>query len=105
MKREIEVLVYSPCYAHRETPRVWRVLRTVQDILEERPAPPKEAAYWPASVYRVSVYGAEFAVWWIDEISLAAFSWAFDKAWAEFGDDRPVTHKLSDDLTDDDLPF
>lgn len=26
MKREIEVLVYSPCYDHKEAPLVWRVL-------------------------------------------------------------------------------
>ena len=105
MKPEIEVLVYSPCYDHKEAPRVWRVLGAVPGILEQRPLPPKDAAYWPVSIERVSVFGEELTVWWIDEIALQAFSWAFDRACNELGDCRPVFHKLADELTDDELPF
>lgn len=105
MSHDIDILVYSPCYSNREVPRVWRVLRATPKTLEEKPEPPKEAAYWPASICRISVYDEELVVWWIDEIAIGTFGWALERAWSESGDNRPITHRLADELADEDIPF
>lgn len=105
MPRDTQILVYAPCYSDRETPKALRVLRAIPGILRSEPTPPIEAAHWPTSVDQVSVHEDELIVWWANNVAVAAFSWAFDKAWAELGDARTITHCLSEEMTDDDIPF